>query len=212
MTTAGRPQNRAARMQLVQRRDLAGHAVSLLSSKEEGLQHERSRLKGHASRSEQRWRARCAEASAWLVRARALGADDELRALIAHGPTPASVRPEWKMSMGITYPGSVNCDPGSEPIVSSTAALRPTIDAYRNALEAAAEHAATTKALNRLDRELAATRRRRRAIEEHLIPGLDADIHRLDLHLDEQERDEALRVRLAVDQRRATSARQGTTP
>ena len=40
MTTAGRPQNRAARMQLVQRRDLAGHAVSLaLEASVEYVQH-----------------------------------------------------------------------------------------------------------------------------------------------------------------------------
>jgi V/A-type H+-transporting ATPase subunit D len=106
------------------------------------------------------------------------------------------------MSMGIRYPGSVSCDPGPEPVVASTAALRPTIAAYRDALEAAAQHAAATAALHRLDRELAATRRRRRAIEEHLIPGLDDDIHRLDLALDEQERDEALRVRMAVNRQR----------
>jgi V/A-type H+-transporting ATPase subunit D len=204
MTTVQHSQNRAVRMRLLKRRELADHAGSLLSSKEEGLQHERSRLHAHASRSEQQWQQRCQQAGVWLVRARALGADDELRTLIAHGPSPASVQPEWKMSMGIRYPGSVSCDPGPEPVVSSTAALRPTIAAYRDALEAAAQHAAATAALNRLDRELAATRRRRRAIEEHLIPGLDSDIHRLDLALDEQERDEALRVRLAVDRQRAT--------
>ena len=37
------------------------------------------------------------------------------------------------------------------------------------------------------------------AIEERLVPGLDAELHDLDLHLDELDREEALRVRLATD-------------
>jgi V/A-type H+-transporting ATPase subunit D len=104
--------------------------------------------------------------------------------------------------MGVIYPGAVHCSPSPDPIVHSTAALRPTIDAYRLALQAAADHASTTAALGRLNAELADTRRRRRAIEQRLLPRLEATIHDLDLYLDEQDRDEALRVQLASSQKR----------
>ena len=110
--------------------------------------------------------------------------------------------PDWQMSMDVSSVGSVRCASGREPAVCSGAALRPTIDVYRSALLAAAEHAATTTALGRLDDEVRATRGRRRAIEEHLTPRLDADIHRMDLDLDEAERDEALRVQLARNRRK----------
>ena len=53
----------------------------------------------------------------------------------------------------------------------------------------------------RLDHELAQTRQQRRAIEEHLVPNLTAAIHELDGKLDEQDREEAVRIRLAVQQR-----------
>lgn len=202
MTSTVRSQSRAARLHLLQRRTLAAHANSLLGSKEEALENERSRLQAHASRSEEQWRHHCANAEEWLLRSLALGAGDELQTLIARGAAQATVTPDWHLSMGVTYPGSVRCEPGPEPAVSSTAALRPTIDAYRRALMAAADHAATTTALARLDHEVGATRRRRRAIEEHLIPRLDADIHRMDLSLDEAEREEALRVQLARSRRK----------
>jgi V/A-type H+-transporting ATPase subunit D len=202
MTSTSRSQSRAARLHLLQRRNLAAHASSLLNSKEEALQHERSRLQAHASRSAQQWRQHCKHAEEWLLRSLALGANDELQTLIAQGAAQATVTPDWQMSMGVTYPGNVRCEPGPEPAVSSTAALRPTIDAYRSALMAAAEHAATNTALVRLDDEVGATRRRRRAIEEHLIPRLDAGIHRMDLYLDEAEREEALRIQLARNRRK----------
>jgi V/A-type H+-transporting ATPase subunit D len=85
------------------------------------------------------------------------------------------------------------------PSLVSTSALRPTVDAYRDALDAAATQASTTAALRRLDLELASTRRRRRAIGERLVPHLEQALHELDLHLDEQDREEALRVQLAVN-------------
>jgi vacuolar-type H+-ATPase subunit D/Vma8 len=101
--------------------------------------------------------------------------------------------------MGIVYPGSVECVPGSAGALTSTAALGPTATAYRRALEAGATCAATTAAVVRLDRELAATRRRRRAIEDHLQPRLERALGELEVHLDELDREEALRVHVAIE-------------
>jgi vacuolar-type H+-ATPase subunit D/Vma8 len=64
---------------------------------------------------------------------------------------------------------------------------------------AAATLAAAAQATRRLDSELAQTRRRRRAVEDRLLPDLLEARHRLDLHLDELDREEAQRVRTAVD-------------
>ncbi len=193
--------SRAARLRLIGRLELARHAAELLHGKEQALQRERLRLEGHAERAHRQWVESCELAATWLQRSRCLGASDELAALVGRGPAPAAVTIEWQTSMGITYPDNVECRPADQPGLASTAALQPAIDAHHRALEFAATHAATTAALNRLDAELATTRRRRRAIADRLLPTLEADLDDLELHLDEQDREEALRVHLAAEQR-----------
>jgi vacuolar-type H+-ATPase subunit D/Vma8 len=116
----------------------------------------------------------------------------------------------WQTSMGVTYPGTVHTTPGSTPEFTSTAALTPTRDAYAAALDAATEHAAARAALQRVEAELADTRRRRRALEQHLVPRLQSELRRLDLILDERDRDAALRTQLAVGRRGTASARKPT--
>ena len=192
-TTSG-----AARLALMSRLELARHASELLHGKEQALQRERVRLEGHAARADQQWTETFDRAATWLQRARCLGGSDEL----AEQPLEAAtVTIEWQTSMGITYPGDVDCVPARQPGLASTAALPVAMDAFHRALVSAATHAATSAALARLDAELATTRRRRRAITDRLIPRLEHDLDDLELHLDEQDREEALRVHLATAQR-----------
>ncbi len=198
----GEQRTRAGRLRLVARHDLATHAAELLRSKEEALERERVRLEGHANRAHDEWIRACRAAASELVRARMLGASGELARL--HAASRASVTPDWQASMGIVYPGGVDCAPGLRPAVTSTAALRPAIDAYRAAFAAAGPHAAASAAVDRLDAELAATRRRRRAIEDRLSPALASALVELDQHLDELDRDEAMRVRMATQRRAVT--------
>jgi vacuolar-type H+-ATPase subunit D/Vma8 len=201
------PRTRAGLLQLATRVARARRASELLSSKEEALERERVRLEGHAARARNAWIGQCRDAENELVRARMFGASDELALLVARGPTDlASIKPHWETSMGIAYPGSVECEPGERPAVTSTAALCQAIDAYRQALEAGVQHAAASAAVQRLDAELAATRRRRRAIEDRLQPALEKAWRELDLHLDELDRDEALRVRIATRRKEAERA------
>jgi vacuolar-type H+-ATPase subunit D/Vma8 len=189
---------RAGRRQLIDRIELAARAADLLRSKEEALERERVRLRGHDVRAREEWDRRWHDAVATLLRARALGAGPELDMLhTTPQRAPAEFAPDWQTSMGITYPGTVRCRAGESPPVMSTAALQPAADAYGRALVAAAEQAATASAVRRLEAELAATRRRRRAIEERLQPSLESSRRTLDLHLDELDREEALRVRVA---------------
>ena len=203
MRVAAATQTRAGRLRIASRLELARHAAGLLHSKEEALERERVRLDGHATRAQAAWTSACDDAARELVRARMFGAGDELARLIASGPTPATFTPHWQTSMGVAYPGAVECEPGPLPALGSTAALVPAVDAYRRALRAAAQHAAAGAAVRCLTAELAQTRRRRRAIEHRLQPALERAQRELDLHLDELDRDEALRVRIARDHQEA---------
>jgi V/A-type H+-transporting ATPase subunit D len=196
MTTAAT--SRADRLHLIDRLDLAHHAAELLHGKEQALQRERVRLEAHADRARQDWIDSCGRAAVWLQRARCLGASEEIAMLVSQGPRPAQLAIDWQSSMGITYPDSVEYTPGRQQAMSATAAIGPAAEAHHEALRCAATHASTTTALTRLDDELAATRRRRRAISERLVPSLETQLDALDLHLDEQDREEALRVHLAA--------------
>lgn len=186
---------RADRLRLVAQTAVATHAAELLRSKEEALTRERDRLEGHARRAADDWQQTGAAATDALLRARLLGASSDLRAPFG---AAAQVRPDWRVSMGITYPGRVEIEAGEPPPMVSTAALRPAAERYRDALDAAGRSAAASMAVRRLDDELVATRRRRRALEDRLIPSLDEARRVLDLHLEELDRDEATRIRLAV--------------
>ena len=199
--TGGATTSRAARLRLLRQLDLARHATELLHGKEQALRHERARLAVHADRAREEWTRSTEDAATWLQRARCLGAADELAALAGRGPRPALLTIRWRTSMGITYPDSVDCTPRTQHDLASTAALGPAMDAHHAALVAAATHASTVTALARLDAELAGPRRRRRAIDERLVPRLEARLAELDIHLDEQDREEALRVHLAVGNR-----------
>jgi vacuolar-type H+-ATPase subunit D/Vma8 len=202
MTTSARSVNRASRLQLKARFDLADRAVNLLHNKEEALRREQTRLEGHSTRTEQDWTERCREATAWLLRARALGASPEIAAKLGHTTEPATIAIAWQAAMGVTYPGAVTCTPGAaSPASTSTAAIVPTADAFQRALTAGATHAAATAALQRLRTELSDTRKRRRAIEQRLQPQLKSQLHQLDLELDERDRDTAVRTQLAARQR-----------
>lgn len=191
--------SRADRLDLRDRLDLARHAGELLRLKEEALRREQARLEGHAQRTGQAWEESCLRARVWLLRARALGAGDELALLEAATPTEiASVTLHWHDAMGVSYPGEVGVEHVTPPSPTTTAALRPAADAYRVALDAAAAHAAASMALRKVAAELAATRRRRRAIENRLVPTLETRTRALELRIDEDDRDHALRTHLAV--------------
>jgi vacuolar-type H+-ATPase subunit D/Vma8 len=198
--TSTTPANRATRLHVRGRLDLARHAIELLRNKEETLQREHTRLKGHADRTEVVWRERVEQAAIWLLRARALGASGELGEATG-SPAEATIDVAWRTSMGVTYPGSTHCTPSAPPRLRTSAALVPTADAFRAALHSAAQHAAARTALARVRAELAHTRRRRRALEKRLVVRLEADLHQLDLALDERDRESALRTQLAMKRR-----------
>lgn len=194
--------NRAERLRLQARLAMAEHAAELLHDKEEALRREQSRLEGHANRTAAQWQDASRSAASSLLLARAMGASGELDALCRSSTPAASVSLSWRSAMGVTYPGDADCRPVPRSGLVSTAALVPARDAYRRALLAGAEHAVATTALQRIEDELARTRRRRRAVEVRLVPDLTDRIHRLDVELDERDREAASRAQLAAGRER----------
>ncbi|MCB0994198.1 MAG: hypothetical protein KDB21_03840 [Acidimicrobiales bacterium] len=196
--TARRAPNRAQRLIVQARLDRAVEGADLLRTKEDVLGRERQRLLGHATRTEQEWTEHCVRCTEWLQRALLLGGGSELDGLVAARLGGASVTIEWQHAMGVSYPGDVASAVTPATGLNATAALAAAGEAMQEALAAGVVHAAARAALSRLDDELRATRRRRRAIEQRLVPRLERELRQLDLDLDEREREEAARRRLAV--------------
>jgi V/A-type H+-transporting ATPase subunit D len=71
--------------------------------------------------------------------------------------------------------------------------------AHRTALAAAVQHASIQRAVLLLSAELAGTRARQRAIENRWIPKLENELRELRRSLEDQEREENLRVHWAAD-------------
>ncbi|HEY9522971.1 MAG TPA: V-type ATP synthase subunit D, partial [Thermopolyspora sp.] len=69
---------------------------------------------------------------------------------------------------------------------------------HRTALAAAARHAATARAAAIIGAEVAATRQRIHSLKHRWIPTLEGAMAALDLALDEVERADGVRLRLAT--------------
>jgi V/A-type H+/Na+-transporting ATPase subunit D len=95
-------------------------------------------------------------------------------------------------------------DDGSEAAAPATTALIMAAAAHRAALAAAACHAVADETARRIDAEVAATRRRWRAVRDRWIPYLQEALHRAELDLEELEHAEGVRVRWVAGLGRGT--------
>jgi V/A-type H+/Na+-transporting ATPase subunit D len=146
------------------------------------------------------WLAACDEAERWGARANALGGAVEVGRASASVAGTASVEIPWRNTMGVVHPGPPTCElPLLDPTESAavSGALGPAAAAAREALAAAAEYASTDEAHRLLSAELAATQRRRRILERHRLPALEEALIRLELRLEELEREERVATRWA---------------
>ena len=101
--------------------------------------------------------------------------------------------------MGLTYPTDVRVTGiPTTPLVAVNAAVKPAATAYAAALVAGLRTAAATDALRRIDREIAVTRRRLRAIEKRWLPWLHESLRALELSLEQAEQEDGVRMRRAV--------------
>lgn len=198
------PPGRAGRLWLLRRLASARRSLELLDRKRQLLQRELLLLADRCDETERQWARACAEAERWGLRAVALGgaADMALAAAAVAGRTRVEV--PWHSTMGVRHPGDPRCAPAvlsPGDAAAANAAVGPAAAAYRQAIAAAAAHAAAATSLRVLDAELQATRRRHRAIERHRLPALEEALRRLELRLDELEREERVVTRWAQQRR-----------
>jgi V/A-type H+-transporting ATPase subunit D len=195
-TVRGQPSGRAGRVWLDRRRGVADRGAGLLETKLRILAAEEQRFDLLVERTEQEWESAVAEADRWLSRARLLSGRRGLR--LARAPEPAQVGVAWEATMGVHYPASttVHVPEGSpEDPTPNCSALALAARAYRQALAAGCEYAAATAARDAIRAETSATRRRLRALEKRWLPGLDAAAQALAESLEEDEREDGVRMR-----------------
>jgi V/A-type H+-transporting ATPase subunit D len=169
------PPGRSGLLWLRHRLDLTQHGSTVLRRKLTLLAGERERLRRRRAETARDWAAADGKARGWLQRATML---DGLETVAAAAEVPAAeLTMRWATVMGVRYPEhpSVRFPPRlAELPVPGGAALVQAGEAYREAVQAAARHAASTAALAAVEAEIAATRRRVRALDRHWIPALEA--------------------------------------
>jgi V/A-type H+/Na+-transporting ATPase subunit D len=188
------PPGRAGRIWLVRRLDTARRGADLMDRKLRILQAELARRQAAAAESEARW-DRCADdAQAWLLRAALLGGQRAIT--LASDGQRAEVTIGYELAMGVRYPSRATCSFPS-PVTWDGPVVARTRQAHRVALAAAAEHAAAAAAVRVVDAEVRATRYRLRAVQDRWIPALEQALADVTFALEEQERSDAARLRLA---------------
>jgi len=192
------PPGRAGRMWLRRRLDTAARGRDQLDRKLHILVLEQQRLRIQADRSRAAWATTCEAARTWMLRATLLGGQDAIRN--ATPPQPVDIEIVWTTAMGLSYPADVRLvGPGWElPIPSANAAVTPTAAAFRAAMRAGVRSAVATEALNRVETEIAATRRRLRALDKRWLPWLKESLVALDLSLEQAEQEDGMRLRRAA--------------
>jgi V/A-type H+-transporting ATPase subunit D len=202
MAALSRPPGRMGRLWVLHRLDLAERGVTLLEQKLHLLTALQDELHREAEQSRHDWQQACREADIWGLRAVLLGGQDAIE--LAVTTAPASVTVQWGITAGVRYPDGAACDlpPEEDPaVIYPTVASVQAARAYRAAVVAAAECAAAQAAMRTVEHEVHTTRLRARALSRHWIPLLRQELARIELELEEEDRDSAIRVRL-VDRRR----------
>lgn len=202
MPAAGRlrrvPPGRAGRLWLVRRLAVSRRAADLLDRKVRMLRVELRELLTFQARTAREWEEASATAEAWLTRAGLVGGQRGVR---PSGVLPqAVVELEWTRTMGVRHPARARVQVPAEPTQAAPAGGASVVmarAAYADALRAAGRHAVATAAVQALQRELTATRRRLRAVEQRWLPQLEAALAGVELSLEEQERGDAVRLRRA---------------
>jgi V/A-type H+-transporting ATPase subunit D len=198
------PPGRAGRLWLLGRVASARRSVELLDRKRKLLQREHSRLAGLCDETRERWETTCVDGEKWGLWATVLGGVSDVALAAAAVAGRASVELTWRNTMGVPHPDVSRSEPAvlaSAEAAAANAAVAPAAAAYRRALEAAVAHAAADLSRRVVNAELRATERRQRAIERHRLPALEEALARLELRLDEMERDERVVARWAQRRR-----------
>lgn len=194
------PPGRAGRLWLLHRIDTARRGYDVLDEKRQALLREEARARVSAAEAESAWAASSSEARRWLLRASVLAGERPLRLARLYAGGPAEVELTWRNTLGVVHPAAADLSlpPArrSAAFVGSSAVVLAA-EAHRRALEAAARLAVAQESHARVAAELERTVRRLRAIERRWLPRHEGALESLELRLDEEEREEALRLRWA---------------
>ncbi|HTZ91747.1 MAG TPA: V-type ATP synthase subunit D [Streptosporangiaceae bacterium] len=189
------PPGRAGRIWLVRRLETARRGADLLDRKLRILQSELAALQAAAAQTAEQWDKSEARARTCLLHA-ALVSGERAIQLAADGQA-AEIGVSYAMAMGVRYPVTATC---AIPPVSTWdgPVLARARQAHRIALEAAARHAASTAAVRAVEHEVRTTRYRLRAVQDRWIPRLEQALADTIFMIEELERADAARLRLAV--------------
>lgn len=192
------PPGRAGRLWVEHRLEVARRGADVLNQKRRALIRVERELDALLEDARTGWEDAAREAADWLARATILSGQRHLRLALLHTNRGATAHLHWRNSLGVVYPTACQLDLPERIDVTAlggSAALAGAADAHRRALDAAAHYAVLKSAHARVSAELTATARRARAIERRWIPEHEAALKRLQLSLDEVEREEAARTR-----------------
>jgi V/A-type H+-transporting ATPase subunit D len=197
VATLSRPPGRMGRRWVLDRLDLAERGVTLLEQKLHLLTALKEELQRRAEQSRRDWHQACREADMWGLRAVLLGGQDAID--LAVTTTTASVTVQWAVTAGVRYADVAACQLPAEDdpaVIYATSASVQANRAYRAAVVAAARCAAAHSAFRAVEKEVYTTRLRARALSRHWLPLLQQELARIELELEEGDRDGAVRVRL----------------
>jgi len=193
------PPGRAGRMWLLRRIAVGRRGRDVLEQKRRALLLEAERLRGRRDEARVAWEESAREAEQWWRRASVLAGQRPLRITVALVPEPAELTVRRRSSLGVTLPADPELrlpPPASSARGSSALAFAAT--AHRRALDAAATLAVAERAYAATVAEAAATGQRLRAIDCRWLPEHEQALERLELELDEVDREDAARVRWVI--------------
>ena len=192
------PPGRAGRLRLERRLQVARRAADLLDRKLRILQRELPRLRADARQAARDWERFSADADQWLLRAALLGGQRAIR--LAGTGADAEVDVGYTVTVGVRHPAASACTfPAPDNWAGATVAAAR--QAHQAAIAAAARSAAASAALRIMEAETATTRLRLHAVRDRWVPLLEQMRAELALAIDEQERADSARLRLATGQR-----------
>lgn len=195
------PPGRAGRVWLVRRLEIARRGAELLDRKRQALLREQAQVRSEAADARRAWKEAAAQVALWTARASMLDGAGRLELLARYVELPASVQVSQSNLMGARIPELQRITVPDPPPVSalggSSAAVLLT-RACREATRAAARCAVAERAEQEVSAELGRAARRLRAVQDRWIPQHERALARLDLALDESQREQAARVRWLV--------------
>jgi V/A-type H+-transporting ATPase subunit D len=197
-------QSSPTRMNLLLRRgqvQLARQGRELLEQKREALLHEFSRVVEEAMRGSDRLDDLAAEATSALELARALDGAPAVRsaAMAARGSVQVDVR--GATVMGVPVPVVERIGPRRGPLergyslLATSSRIDEVADRFEDELDVIIELATVETRLRRLGDEIRATSRRVNALENTVIPRLEAEMRYIGGVLEEREREDVFRLK-----------------